>query len=1678
QTFNVSLTVTDQTSQSVTVTNPVYIGRPLEVEFTDTKRMFNPFNNCNSFSSTFTVGLALINAPPACIDYYEIDWGDATPIETVATMPVIAGDNGIPHTYANRGIYTLTITIVGSNGCRVTKEYQVVHMTNASGGIDIPENAMGLCIPADILDFRITPAWFGNHIATTYTIDYGDGTVVTLTQAQMLLVQPDSGAYYPVPHIYTEPSCPNEYIIRLTLSNICGDIHLSMGVKVAIRPVSEFTGPDAACINTLVTFINDANPGYAPDCNRAAHYTWNFGDGTTVSTLAATPPPGTHTYTSPGTYEVTLVVGNDCGADTSSRVICIEPHNTLLFTPSPHAIGCAPMTISPENNTAYTSLCTTEAYTWLISYTAGECGTGSSYTYLGSNQNSKEPTIQFFTPGSYHIRLATDNVCMDTSGIQTITVVDKPTVSITPVTTCQTYPATSVSLNATVLNCAGSISYTWIAPGGLLSSSTVVSPTVEYSTIGVYPVNLTVENTCGSASSVGTMTINPTPSTFSIPDMVLCNGDDVAAIISESLAPDTPIYSWYNSNTAIGLGAAGLNGIPGFTATNTSAAPISGTVTVTPRINFCTGSTFSFTITVLPAPKGTVSGADTVCMNAPPVVITFTGSNGTPPYTFYYTFNGGSPQSISSGIGNTATLTVPTTVPGTFIYALDSIADLSVNGCVNLMNDTATVLVVTHAITVHPLVHQKICAGRHADTLRVSYSGPGTPTYQWYKNTINSNIGGTPIPSSNTANYVPPSSDFLSIGFYYYYVVLTFQYGNCHESLISDVAEVEVIEMPPIDLRPQSQAVCHNTAAETLEVIDNSGNLSFTYTWYDGYGTLVGTGATYHPPTNVVGTQYYYYIVNELYPVCSISSDTASVEVAALPSFSLQPQSQELCEGEAAPTLSIAYQDGTGTPNIQWYENSINFHSGTAISGAESGTYEPPVAEPGTTYYYCVVSFPDGNCGDITSDIAYVTVHPTPANTDIHITDVLCYGYATGAIALQNNPAHTYTWTGHNDYASNQQNINSLYAGTYELLIRSSEGCTYTDLYTITQPTDINISAGITPISCYNANDGIVDITISGGVAPYTVYWSDLTVYWCDLTTSAYKDNVIPGSYTVTIVDFNDCSKTISVNMVSPPLFDISPQIVPISCYGENDAGIYLNYAGGTAPISCVWNDDATAGANRIDLAPGTYSVTLTDSRLCSIQADFEIQEPMPLSVSAIVENAIDCIVDNSGYITLSVNGGTAPYSYTWSNGATTQNLTDLNAGNYWVDVVDSHGCTARGSYVVTRPPSITIELTARASVDCFDNAPAQAIIASVSGGTLPYTYNWSAGTVINAQGDSIVIGQNGGVILTVTDSRGCSAQQTFEVTIPQYEIVMTMRDCQSRTYDFDVTVDGEDLFIGGYHWDFGDGQTNTGQSQTHQYDHPGVYTVTLEQIVPGCVVTHTRQLLVHGPPNVNILPEDPRFCEGESLELTAAGAHRYVWNNGIEEQNLTVYSIGTYSVVGYSIYGCYREMEVEVGHFPFYDYRIQSDKKEVTRLAPSINFWTSDIFGSQYTWIFDDQTSSEQFFNVRHTYNVTQDRTHKINLSVINPHGCLEEDEMIIHANVVLINTFTPNGDGKNDVFKQGWAIEVYNRNGKLLYKGLDGWDGTYGGKPAAKDTYFYILYDEVETGNVKHKGYVTLLR
>ena len=549
------------------------------------------------------------------------------------------------------------------------------------------------------------------------------------------------------------------------------------------------------------------------------------------------------------------------------------------------------------------------------------------------------------------------------------------------------------------------------------------------------------------------------------------------------------------------------------------------------------------------------------------------------------------------------------------------------------------------------------------------------------------------------------------------------------------------------------------------------------------------------------------------------------------------------CFGDADGKIAITVTGGTTNYNYTWTKDNSPFATTEDISNLSPGVYALTVSDT-------------NNCGPETATFT-ITQPPVLALNWVDQTDVLCYGAATGAITVSTvggtpieitpgNFDYKYAWTGPNGFTSTSQNLSNVLAGAYDLTVTDNSGCFKKLSTTITQPDEIIITATTTPIICYGGNDASIKILISGGIAPYTINWSNLG-------GGDLQDNLSAGDYLVTVTDDNDCIKTLNVNIPEAPIFTVNPVVKNISCFGMNDGSINLNIIGGIAPVKLVWDDSAVAGNVRNNLRPGTYTVTISDGKPCTISRTFIILEPQKLVISANVTDAFDCDDANSGAINLLVAGGTTPFTYSWSNGVVTEDLSNIPAGNYSIIVTDARGCSEQAQYSINRQPPIVIGIETKTDFNCETKYVKQTFLAQVSGGFPPYQLVWSSGTVSGANNEIMNTTQNGTTILDVTDNLGCTSSYSFNVKNPVLgNPDFTTNSIGFSTYgiysiidpiQFTNTATGDFINIA---WDFGDGSVSNEVNPIHSFVKEGIYVVNQTVTYPfGCIYTHIITLTV-----------------------------------------------------------------------------------------------------------------------------------------------------------------------------------------------------------------------------------------
>jgi len=339
---------------------------------------------------------------------------------------------------------------------------------------------------------------------------------------------------------------------------------------------------------------------------------------------------------------------------------------------------------------------------------------------------------------------------------------------------------------------------------------------------------------------------------------------------------------------------------------------------------------------------------------------------------------------------------------------------------------------------------------------------------------------------------------------------------------------------------------------------------------------------------------------------------------------------------------------------------------------------------------------------------------------------------------------------------------------------------------------------------------------------------------------------------------------------------------------------------------------------------------------------------------------------------------------------------------------------------------------------------------------------------------------QSGIIVLGVTDGLGCTANYTFNLSMTNPGIDNQIINCDAHTLGFKTIIPIG--LLSDYHflWDFGDGTTDASQNPEHTFTKPGTYKVSLTLISAACTSVYEKLITVESPPEL-VLDKLPVFCLGDSLLLHVSGAESYRWYNGSTGDSILIKQTGNYSVSGTSKAGCNSTLNFKATNFETFNYTIQSDKDEITTENSAIGLWSESISFSEYFWDFGDNKSA-QGNNQNHTYTDVRDGYYDIKLRVLNPNGCNEfTTKRIWTKNILKNNVFTPNGDGVDDVFMKGWHIQVFNRNGIVLYdgtKGIEGWDGTYKGSPVSNGTYFYIIFYSTISGTKSESGFVTVVR
>lgn len=435
----------------------------------------------------------------------------------------------------------------------------------------------------------------------------------------------------------------------------------------------------------------------------------------------------------------------------------------------------------------------------------------------------------------------------------------------------------------------------------------------------------------------------------------------------------------------------------------------------------------------------------------------------------------------------------------------------------------------------------------------------------------------------------------------------------------------------------------------------------------------------------------------------------------------------------------------------------------------------------------------------------------------------------------------------------------------------------------------MNMSSVVTDPTCYGNSNGSIDLTVSGGVSPFTYSWSNSA-------TTEDVTGITAGTYSVIATGSNGCADTLAnIIVTDPPEITMTTASSPATCNGAFDGSASVNAFGGTGTLTYSWSPLGGTNDTATGLAAFTYTCTITDANNCSVNQTVTVTEPPQLTATS-TQSDVSCFGGANGYAVSVPAGGTAPYTYAWNTvpAQTTDTATALTAGTYSCTVTDTNGCTVIQTIQITEPGVITTLVTGTNNT-CGGDSAGTALV-SASGGTGSYSYSWN--TTPAQLTDSATGLAAGTYICTITDSNNCVVLDSVTITAPP--ILVTNSTSQNIS-----------CFGGNSGWC---SVTPSGGTPVYTYMWSTGSTTPMDSgLVAGCYIiqvtdgngcTAIDTICLTEPTAIVAtgVTSNSTTCGGSngSVDLTPTGGtqpYTYSWSNSTGNEDLTGVGAGTYSV-------------------------------------------------------------------------------------------------------------------------------------------------------------------------------------
>ena len=736
--------------------------------------------------------------------------------------------------------------------------------------------------------------------------------------------------------------------------------------------------------------------------------------------------------------------------------------------------------------------------------------------------------------------------------------------------------------------------------------------------------------------------------------------------------------------------------------------------------------------------------------------------------------------------------------------------------------------------------------------------------------------------TQNPYPFVPPNNFDIEIDYFDDLAVEITDDRGCYSYWFGNA---EIHHSPPTELIFASQYTdCEDVNGTETITAEMNELFGYDYQWHDG-----STNQTFQYPLSPIGDSTYWVTATYIGSQLTCSS-TDSIDVSIYPSAAVElPDTLALsCDG-----TSIILDAGTYVPGAT-YEWFTSDDPSIPIAGADSSVYAvPPFI--GEDNYVVTVSF-DGFCFAFASqDVAMTNIQVNANHTDID-----CFGANNGLITTNisgSYPDHITYFDGVD--TDGVETFPNLGPGTYVLEVED-DFCSVIDSIEITEPiAPLSGTLTATDIAC--ASLGQIDFAPAGGTQPYTFLWNN------GETSEDLTNLTQGGDYTVTLTDFNSCTFVQTTTVNNFGALTTALDTTEISCFGQSDGQLVVEILSGTPPFTYNWNNAATTDTIS-NLGPAFYAVTVTDNNNCTSVQSYDLQDPAEVVADYQQQNIL-CAGETNGSLTAQNLGGTGPFTFAWSTGATSQNLDNLSAGDYDVTITDNNNCTAIGNFSITEPTTLAGTISS-SDIDC--NNPGQ-LNLTPSGGNTPYTFLWSNAATTEDQNVSMA----GIYSVTITDANGCTSTASAEI-FNNGDLAVSESNIQNISCNGELdgafTLDA----TGGvtpYTYDIGNGGVNT---PTFTDLAAGTYNATITD-ANGCIgnleITLDEPLAIE----INITSTNADCGQTNGTASTTAsggtGALSYQWPDGNTNPNISNLAAGSYILTITDATGCTNTATATIGN-------------------------------------------------------------------------------------------------------------------------------------------------------------------